>query len=384
MQEIRCTCENINIDSVKEMRKQLRAQHFFDIMCNELENQKNDNIVIWGTYYNAFRMRTYLQNVKGIKNIKACVVNEKYINSEVNQMKEREEFPLISVEKWFEQNNKTTIIIDFSFFNDEMVQGFKEKIDKIYIGDVMGVIILDEPYVISKEDYFENEGNLEETYSFFKHDEMSGTEFLQFILQKNIGFYSKSYHKSPQYFDKDVIRLSDKEVLIDCGGYIGDTVNEFVKATSGCYDKIYSFEMDKSNYERLVDNCQMYKDCVCVNKGVGQESKEIRAKLGNGAASHLSDEGSLSVKVVALDEELGLEEKITFIKMDVEGAELDALRGAEGIIKKYHPKLAICLYHKFSDLYLIPQYIKQIVPQYKLYFRNYHNSASECVLYAIM
>ena len=194
--------------------------------------------------------------MKGIENIKACVVNQEYINSEVNLVEEEDDFPLISVEKWFDRNTNTTVIIDFSFFDIGMIENYKEKIDKIYIGDVMGVIILDESYIISKEKYMKNEKRLEETYNLFIHDELSGTEFLQFILQKNIGFYEKNYHKSPQYFDKDIIRFTDKEVLIDCGAFIGDTVNDFVKATGGCYNKIYSFEMDRKNYERLIENCK--------------------------------------------------------------------------------------------------------------------------------
>ena len=74
---------------------------------------------------------------------------------------------------------------------------------------------------------------------------------------------------------------------------------------------------------------------------------------------------------------------VTFIKMDIEGAELEALKGSSKIIKKYMPKLAISLYHKKDDILEIPLYIKELVPEYKLYIRHYSNAGVETVLYAV-
>ena len=77
------------------------------------------------------------------------------------------------------------------------------------------------------------------------------------------------------------------------------------------------------------------------------------------------------------------EEKVSFIKMDIEGAELPALNGAEKIIQRHKPKLAVCVYHKREDLITIPQYIKSIVPEYKFYLRVHFPYASELVLYGV-
>lgn len=70
--------------------------------------------------------------------------------------------------------------------------------------------------------------------------------------------------------------------------------------------------------------------------------------------------------------------------MDVEGAELESLKGASGTIQRYKPKLAICIYHKPEDMTEIPLYIKSLVPEYKLYVRHHSNSIAETVLYAII
>ena len=69
--------------------------------------------------------------------------------------------------------------------------------------------------------------------------------------------------------------------------------------------------------------------------------------------------------------------------MDIEGAELDTLKGAQKTILKYRPKLAICVYHKPEDLLTIPSYILSLHKDYRLYLRNYMMPGRETVLYAI-
>ena len=70
--------------------------------------------------------------------------------------------------------------------------------------------------------------------------------------------------------------------------------------------------------------------------------------------------------------------------MDIEGAEIEALKGAEKTIKKYRPKLAICIYHEPDHLYRIPLIIKEMVPEYRIYIRHHSDTASETVCYAVI
>lgn len=91
----------------------------------------------------------------------------------------------------------------------------------------------------------------------------------------------------------------------------------------------------------------------------------------------------VEIQVEALDN-LFYDIPITFIKMDIEGAEKESLFGAKKIIQKYKPKLAICVYHKWEDIYEIPQIIKNFVPEYKIYLRHHSYGLTETVCYACL
>lgn len=101
-----------------------------------------------------------------------------------------------------------------------------------------------------------------------------------------------------------------------------------------------------------------------------------------GSSSCISNDGEQVVMVDSLDNVLGKKE-VSFIKMDVEGAELEALQGAKNLIQRNAPKLAICVYHKLSDIYEIPQLLLEYNPNYIFYLRHYSFEEYETVLYAI-
>ena len=121
-----------------------------------------------------------------------------------------------------------------------------------------------------------------------------------------------------------------------------------------------------------------------INAGLWSKDTYLAFHSAEYGGSHIveSDEkDGAQVKVVALDS--CIRGKVTFIKMDIEGAELEALKGAKQLIMKYRPKLAICIYHKREDMWEIPYFIKNLVPEYKLYIRHYSNYEYETVLYAV-
>lgn len=205
-------------------------------------------------------------------------------------------------------------------------------------------------------------------------------------------FSRKSYSalSSPvDYFDTSCYKITDHESFVDCGAYNGDTIRSFLKIVKN-FDGIYSFEMDQSNYDDLL----AYIDTLdapertkihCYHAGVWNEKGLVKygneEKSSTESFSILKSTNGTEVAVDKLDNMLK-DQKVTWIKMDIEGAELNALIGAEQIIKRQRPKLAICLYHKLEDFWKIPFYLKKIVPDYQLEIRHHRYDFYGTVLYA--
>ena len=103
--------------------------------------------------------------------------------------------------------------------------------------------------------------------------------------------------------------------------------------------------------------------------------------IAESGSSRINEKGLEKIKTISIDEMLD-GDKATYIKFDIEGAEMAALEGAKKTIQKHKPKLAISIYHKEDDLWKIPFYIKEKYPWYRLYMRHYTSVTTETVLYA--
>lgn len=185
-----------------------------------------------------------------------------------------------------------------------------------------------------------------------------------------------------QYFAPE-INLNSGEVVVDCGAYIGDTLLDFIEQRL-IPRKYFLFEPNDKNYAKLMENVEKAsKDGVqTIPYKAGVFNDNTKLYFTDAAdSSCISDNATgNSIDVVALDKIIN--EPVSFIKMDIEGAELEALEGAKDLIVTYKPKLAICLYHKQSDFYKIPLFIKQICPEYKHFLiRHYSLCRIETVLY---
>ena len=188
-----------------------------------------------------------------------------------------------------------------------------------------------------------------------------------------------------QYFPLDLSACKLPLSIIDCGAFTGDTIREICKLGLPLA-KLAAFEPEPVNYNALIneikkanfDNTEVYT-WPC---GVYSSTVQLKFNSGFGPSSHISSDGDISVPCVALDDvAFGLAPN--FIKMDIEGAEFAALQGAKEIIKKYRPRLAICLYHNPEDIWIIPNLISAWNLNYSLHIRVHGYSGLETVLYAI-
>ncbi len=189
-----------------------------------------------------------------------------------------------------------------------------------------------------------------------------------------------------------LIEAEPGDVVLDCGGCYGDTALYFAhKATEA--GKVYSFEFVPANLEvwnRNIDlNPHLKPRIHLVKAPVWSQSGQPVFIEGAGPGSRVVPETqsheAFVVKTVAIDDvvrERGLK-TVNFIKMDIEGAELAALRGAENTIKRFRPKLAISVYHKLEDFWTIPQYLESLKLEYRFYLRHFTIHAEESVLFAV-
>jgi FkbM family methyltransferase len=187
-----------------------------------------------------------------------------------------------------------------------------------------------------------------------------------------------------QYFDKGIVHPRADEIFIDCGASIGDSIEKFIKFSNGKFEKIVAFEPGEIRFKQLKHNTMLYKNKIqYINAGSHSCKKTFFCEyyVENGL-KFCEKETELKVKTDSIDNVLK-GKKATFIKMDIEGAELEALKGAKNTIIKYKPTLAISVYHKLSDLVDIPAYISELVPGYKFYLRCYDFRGFEIVLYAV-
>lgn len=188
-----------------------------------------------------------------------------------------------------------------------------------------------------------------------------------------------------QYFDLEYLKVdNDKEIFLDVGCYDGNSSINFKKWCGEHEYFIYAFEPDSRCIETCILNLNNQKiNYKLIPKGVWSDEMQISFFYSDYGDSCICREcGSVGIPVISLDKELQ-DERVTFIKMDIEGAELQALIGAKKIIRKNKPKLAISVYHKKEDIFEIPQVILEYYSGYTLYLRHYSIDSNETVLYAI-
>lgn len=188
------------------------------------------------------------------------------------------------------------------------------------------------------------------------------------------------------YYDFDLVSCDKNEVFVDLGAYTGDSAGSFIE-NYGAYKRIYCYEITPATMETMKENLKEHDQIIYRNVGVGKEKGVMYLSEPErvDSANRLSKENGYEVEVVALDEDIS--EKITFIKMDIEGAELDAIEGAQRHIREEQPKMTVCTYHNNWHIWAVPRKLREYNPEYKLYMR--YNGAynafliSEFVIFAL-
>lgn len=314
--------------------------------------------------------------------VNAYVVDSKYF-SESCSLLGKKVYPL---EKYVEQN-KCNIIIAFLDCSIERENELRRMnhVNQVYTADFLPKSCLKDFTCGDYREFLETNKIVLEKLRNDLCDDVSKIHLDEYINQRVTGNVRKLHSNNLPYFDDDIVEISANETLVDCGAFDGDSILDFLSYLKGksipTYNKIIAFEADKLNVERMRENLRGLNNIEILAKGVSDHSGTLYFSEEGSVFSRISDNG-IRIEVTTIDEVCN-SENVTFIKMDIEGSELDALKGAEKTIKRCRPKLAICVYHKAEDLITIPQYIQSLHPDYKLFFRNYFAYGVDSMLYAL-
>lgn len=187
------------------------------------------------------------------------------------------------------------------------------------------------------------------------------------------------------------IQVEPGNIVLDCGGFWGDTALYFAHK-AGANGKVFTFEFIPNNLRvlnaNLEQNPHLKNNISIVPNPVWEKADVDIYFTDRGPASSISfspeDANAQLLKTTSVDQlvaSAGLTD-VNFIKMDIEGAEPNALRGAENTIRKYKPTLAIAIYHSLSDFVHIPQYLHSLNLGYKFYLGHYTIFEEETILFA--
>ena len=237
-------------------------------------------------------------------------------------------------------------------------------------------------YVTIRDKYFNDERSVE-TFNALLFAMLTGSiESCRSVMEKDMYFALPEFSGT---FD---------EIFVDAGAFTGDTVERFIWENMGTFRHIYAFEPGIKQYSALQQRLQRLsaewafeeKSVTAVKAGLSSVNGRMGfsylydSPLRHGLTDESNETDSESIEVYPLDSFLD-GKPVTFIKADVEGMEMDLLRGAQETIRRYKPKMALCVYHYPSDLFEVAEFVRNLAPEYKFNLRLHAPIFGDFVLY---
>lgn len=195
--------------------------------------------------------------------------------------------------------------------------------------------------------------------------------------------YGSFRHTENQYFNPLTLDAFQGKPIrfVDGGAYNGDTYLELCSLAD--VPMGYLFEPDNANFSQLMRNVhRTARPVQCLPLGLADSYRILSFNAGNGEGASITENGTAHIAVTALDDVLA-GQTVDFIKLDVEGAELQALQGAQQLIQRSRPVLAVSLYHCPQDLWELPLMLAKLCEDYRFYIRQHFFNSFDSVLYAV-
>ncbi len=351
------------------------------IYLKKIEDLKKYTVFLYG----AGNIGKQIYNVLNQNSIKITAVFDKFASTnDIFEVKN----PFKNHD--FETNNSIVIVTIFN--RDVNFISIKEELTTLGFMDIVSIVdiypifsgFLSTCFWLSHDLSYLKKANV--VYQLLE-DDKSKKVFNQIVEARKTNTYDSlpfPENIKDQYFSTDV-PWSPIMDFIDLGAYDGDTIDSLIDQNIP-FERIFAFEPDINNFKKLSKKVKEL-GINAILYPCGTYSSSVQLGFSNegteGSKIDQSTNGYSIIQCVALDDIFSncLNQNI-YLKMDIEGAELETLKGCLELIKKYKPKLAVCLYHKPEDIITIPLFLSEL-HQYKFYIRQYGYYGLELVLYAI-
>lgn len=351
-----------------------------------LASAPDAKLYIFGCAATALNVMDFIQKRSSVlEKLDSFVVDDAYYNRDTYCGK-----PVIPYSRWEKNVGKgDAVVIGYTDNAAAMkvLASLPENTEGVYF--YLPVWYSDKRECMDFDEFSSRSDEFERLYSKLADEKSKQTmeAFLDCCINGN-GSKLAALKESGQYFN-DLTKNCRADNFIDCGAFVGDTIEEAVGFYGDRVKKFVSFEPDKINLAKLrerVNACGVTDDrLTLVAKGSWSCPDTLRFSSA-GSSSGITDDGDIVIEVDSIDNILKKEGlSADYIKMDVEGSERQTLIGAAATIRMYHPTLAVCAYHKPWDLPELSAQIEEIAGSdvYNFYLRYYGPSLVELVLYAI-
>jgi FkbM family methyltransferase len=216
-------------------------------------------------------------------------------------------------------------------------------------------------------------------------DDISRNIFLSFLEQRLWANF-EILPPPTDFFPRDVFELCDDEVFVDAGAYDGDTIVDFMSRVKN-FKRIIAVEPDPSNHEKLCARISQLPSGVAsritpLRVALGARREMARFHATGTMGSAIGHHGEKSVECVPLDE-VFIQEPPTYVKLDIEGGEMDALKGSQRLIREAATIWGVTTEHRMTDLWRIPLFFRSLSNDYDFFLRCHGYEGVDLICYAV-
>ena len=238
---------------------------------------------------------------------------------------------------------------------------------RLYVPDVpvYGDNIWDKDY------YIQNREDIERAYEIFADSSSKDVfeKIIKFKLSGELEYLLSSFSDKDEVFC-NILKLSHNESYLDLGAYRGDTIDELLGYTNGSCEYITALEPDRKSFAKLKAHTAGMGNIRLYRMGIWSDDMDLPFDGSLGRGSGIRKDGSEMLAVTKIDT-LYKRRRLTYLKMDVEGCERQAIIGGIQTLQRDRPKLNIAVYHRSEDIFSIPLLIHDILPGHRLYLRQH-------------